>query len=84
MNTENTDIDWDEVFEYLPKTIVELKASSGVLHEIDWYEAMMVPPVWLVGDPRPHYPHELRIVSRLKLQVCDLTFCDLAAKPDLI
>ena len=80
----NTDIDWDEVFEYLPRTIVELKANPGVLHEIDWYEAMMVPPVWLVGDPRPHYPHELRIVSRLKLQVCDLTFCDLAAKPVLI
>jgi len=80
----NTDIDWDEVFEYLPKTIVELKAKPNVLYEIDWYEATMVPPIWLVGDPRPRYPHELRIVSRLKLQVCDLTFCNLEAQPALI
>ena len=79
----NTSIDWDEVFEYPPRTIVELKANLGVLYEIDWYEAMMVPPIWLVGDPRPRYPHELRIVSRLKLQVCDLT-CDLQAQPVLV
>jgi len=80
----NTDIDWDEVFEYLPRTIVELKANPGILCEIDWYEAMMVPPIWLVGDPRPRYPHELRIVSRLKLQVCDLPFCDSVTQPALV
>jgi hypothetical protein len=55
MNTESA-IDWDEIFEYLPGTMVELKGKPGVLHQIDCYEAMMVPPIWLVDDPRPRYP----------------------------
>ncbi|MBD2091410.1 hypothetical protein H6F67_16325 [Microcoleus sp. FACHB-1515] len=71
MNTESA-IDWDEMFEYLPGTTVELKAIPGVLHQIDYYEAMLVPPIWLVGDPRPRYPHELRIVSRREVQICEL------------
>jgi hypothetical protein len=71
MNTESV-IDWDEMFEYLPGTIVELKGNPGVLHRIDYYEAMMVPPIWLVDDPCPRYPHELRIVSRREAQVCEL------------
>jgi hypothetical protein len=66
------EIDWDEAFEYLPGSVVELKAQPGVLHRIDFYEAMMVPPVWLVDDPLPHYPHELRIVSRREVQACSL------------
>lgn len=70
-NTESP-IDWDEMFEYLPRTTVELKATPGVLYQVDYYEATMVPPVWLVGDPRPRYPHELRIVSRREVQVCEL------------
>jgi hypothetical protein len=65
-------IDWDEIFEYLPGTVVELKAQPGIWRQIDWYEAMMVPPIWLVGDPMPRYPHELRIVSRRKVKVCEL------------
>lgn len=80
----NISIDWDEVFEYLPRVIVELKSQPDVLYEIDWYEATMVPPIWLVGDPRPRHPHELRIVSRRKLQACDLTFCDLQANLALV
>ncbi|NJK76290.1 MAG: hypothetical protein HC849_31750 [Oscillatoriales cyanobacterium RU_3_3] len=73
MNTELVSvIDWDEMFEYLPGTIVELKNQPGVEHQIDYYEALMVPPVWLVDDPRPRYPHELRIISRREVQVCDL------------
>lgn len=71
MNAEST-IDWDEIFEYLPGTMVEFKATPGVLHKIDSYEATMVPPIWLLNDPRPHYPHELQIVSRRETQVCDL------------
>lgn len=71
MNTESPII-WDEVFEYLPGTVVELKAAPGVLFTIDYYEATMVPPVWLINDPRPRYPHELRIVSRREVQACDL------------
>lgn len=65
-------IDWDEMFEYLPGTIVELKNQPGVLHQIDCYEAMMVPPIWLANDPRPRYPHELQIVSRREAGVCEL------------
>ncbi|WOD40260.1 hypothetical protein [Nodosilinea sp. E11] len=64
--------DWDEMFEYLPGTVVELDDQPGLLYEIDCYEAAMVPPIWLVNDPRPRYPHELRIVSRQLAQVCAL------------
>lgn len=71
MNTELS-IDWDEMFEYLAGTIVELTNEPGVLYQIDYYEAMMVPPIWLVNNPRPRYPHELRIVSRQEVQVCEL------------
>jgi hypothetical protein len=71
MNIESA-IDWDEMFEYLPGTMIELKNNPGVLHQIDYYEAAMVPPIWLVNDPRPRYPHELRIVSRRNTQVCAL------------
>ncbi len=65
-------IDWDEMFEYLPGTVVELKHQLGKLHQIDCYEATLVPPIWLVGDPRPRYPGELRIISRRETQVCAL------------
>lgn len=65
-------IDWDEMFEYLPGTTVELKNRPGVVDQIDFYEAMMVPPVWLVNDPHPRYPHELRIISRQEVQACSL------------
>ena len=71
MNTESP-IDWDEMFEYLPGTLVELINQPGRLYEIDGYEALMVPPIWLVNDPRPRYPHELRIVSRQPAKVCEL------------
>lgn len=69
MNTESP-IDWDEMFEYLPGMVVELKNKPGEMHQIDYYEATMVPPIWLVDDPRPRYPSELRIVSRQAVQVC--------------
>ncbi|GAB4459068.1 MAG: hypothetical protein OHK0037_03750 [Elainellaceae cyanobacterium] len=71
MNSDSV-IDWDEMFEYLPGTVVELKDQPGVLHRIDYYEAMMVPPIWLVGDPRPRYPSDFKIVSRQNVQVCEL------------
>jgi hypothetical protein len=70
-NTESP-IDWDEMFEYLPGTTVELKAAPRILYQIDYYEAMLVPPIWLVNDPRPRYPHELQIASRREVQVCEL------------
>jgi hypothetical protein len=71
MNIESP-IDWDEMFEYLPGTMVELKDQPGIVYEIDCYEAMMVPPIWLVNEPRPRYPHELHIVSRQQANVCEL------------
>jgi len=67
-----TAIDWDEAFEYLPGSVVELKDQPGVLHTVDFYEAMMVPPVWLVDDPRPRYPHELRIIARPNVRACSV------------
>jgi hypothetical protein len=65
-------IDWDELFEYLPGATVELIDQPGMTYTIEGYEATMVPPIWLVSDPRPRYPHELRIVSRQPAQVCEL------------
>jgi len=65
-------IDWDEMFEYLPGTLVELVDQPGILYEIECYEAMMVPPIWLKGNPQPRYPHTIRIVARQSAQVCDL------------
>ncbi|QUS61585.1 hypothetical protein [Synechocystis sp. PCC 7338] len=71
MNTASP-IDWDEMFEYLPGTIVELNSEPGVLYQIDCYKTCMVPPIWLVGDPRPRYPHQMRIVSRQQVKACEL------------
>lgn len=71
MNVESP-IDWDEMFEYLPGTVVELKSKPGTLYRIDYYEATLVPPIWLVDDPRPRYPGELRVVSRREAQGCEL------------
>jgi hypothetical protein len=65
-------IDWDEMFEYTPGTTVELKSRPGVVDQIDHYEATMVPPIWLVNDPRPRYPHELQIISRQGVQSCSV------------
>ncbi|MEM9447985.1 MAG: hypothetical protein AAGA75_05570 [Cyanobacteria bacterium P01_E01_bin.6] len=65
-------IDWDEMFEYLPGTIVELNNKPGVLHRLDSYDAMMVPPIWLEDDPCPRYPSELKIISRREVHVCAL------------
>ena len=60
----NTTVDWDEIFEYQPGFIVEFQSRPGVFDTIQEYEPMMVPPIWLVNDPCPRYPHELRVISR--------------------
>jgi hypothetical protein len=62
----NVNVDWDEIFEYQPGFVVEVLSHPGVYDTIRQYEPMMVPPIWLVNDPRPRYPHELRIVSKTK------------------
>ena len=60
----NADLDWEEAFEYRPGQRVELKSQPGTFDTIADYEAMMVPPIWLVNDTRPHYSHELRVIPR--------------------
>jgi hypothetical protein len=66
------DLDWEEAWDYQPGFVVELKAEPGALHTVDSYDPMMVPPVWLTDDPKPRYPHELRVISRSTLSACPL------------
>lgn len=66
------DIDWDEAFEYVPGTMVELKNKPGIVDTVVYYEPMMVPPIWLMNDQQPHYPHELNVVSKLQVKACSL------------
>jgi hypothetical protein len=80
MNTESP-MDWDEMFEYRPGTVVELRRQPGRRYEIDRYQATLVPPIWLVDDPRPRYPHELRrILSRRQDRSCELALEPLTHK----
>lgn len=59
----DVNIDWEEAFKYRPGQKVELKSQPGTFDIIASYEPMMVPPIWLVNDPRPRYAHELRVIS---------------------
>ena len=59
----DVNIDWEEAFKYRPGQKVELSAQPGTFDIIASYEAMMVPPIWLVNDPKPRYAHELRVIS---------------------
>lgn len=59
----DVNIDWEETFKYRPGQKVELSAQPGTFDIIASYEAMMVPPIWLVNDPKPRYAHELRVIS---------------------
>lgn len=59
----DTNIDWEEAFMYRPGQKVELKSQPGTFDIIASYESMMVPPIWLVNDPRPRYAHELQVIS---------------------
>lgn len=58
----DTDLDWEEAFRYRPGEKVELKSQPGTFDIIASYELTMVPPIWLVNDPRPRYAHELRLI----------------------
>lgn len=59
----DVNIDWEEAFKYRPGQKVELSTQPGTFDIIASYEAMMVPPIWLVNDPKPRYAHELRVIS---------------------
>jgi hypothetical protein len=73
------DIDWQEIFEFQPGFIVELKSQPGVFDTVAAYEPMMVPPVWLKNDPCPRYPHELRVVFRSVDNITSPLQCELAS-----
>ncbi|MBW4636943.1 MAG: hypothetical protein KME05_01700 [Gloeocapsa sp. UFS-A4-WI-NPMV-4B04] len=59
----DTNIDWEEAFMYRSGQKVELESQPGTFDIIASYEPMMVPPIWLVNDPRPRYAHELRVIA---------------------
>ncbi|MBF2003266.1 MAG: hypothetical protein IGS38_21400 [Synechococcales cyanobacterium M58_A2018_015] len=74
--------DWDEAWEYQPGFTVELRSKPGAFYTVESYDPMMVPSVWLVDDPRPRYPHELKLISRSSQYVCPLP-TPIATKPQL-
>jgi len=55
--------DWEEALTYRSGQKVELKSQPGTVDIIASYDPMMVPPIWLVNDPKPRYAHELRVIS---------------------
>ena len=60
---DNIDLAWEEAFRFRPGQIVELKSQPGTFDIVATYEAMMVPPIWLVNDPKPRYAHALAVIS---------------------
>lgn len=60
----NFDVDFDEALTFQPGQKVELKSKPGTFDTIASYDPMMVPSIWLENDPRPRYPHELKIVAQ--------------------
>lgn len=60
----DVDVDCDEALTYQPGQKVELKSKPGTFDTIVAYDPMMVPAIWLENDPRPRYPHELRVVTQ--------------------
>jgi len=57
-------IDWEELLEYQPGFIVELKSRHGIFDAIASYDPAIVPPICLVNDPIPRYSHELKVISK--------------------
>ena len=63
MNAE--DFELQEALKFSPGKPVELKQKPGKVYLIAEYDPMMVPPIWLVNNPKPYYPHELKLMSNL-------------------
>lgn len=63
--TLDTSVEWEEAIEYQPGQQVELKQRPGEVDIIADYDPMMVPPIFLLNDPKPRYPEELRLIPRL-------------------
>ena len=70
----DTNIDWEEAFTYRAGQKVELTSQPGTFDIIASYEPMMVPPIWLVNDPRPRYAHELQVIGYSNIELsCPIT-----------
>lgn len=63
------DFDQQEALRYRPGTRVEMKQHPGVVDIIAEYDPMMVPPIWLVNDPKPRYPEELKWLTKPILDI---------------
>jgi hypothetical protein len=59
------DLENQEALQYAQGTPVKLKNKPDRLYIVAEYDPMMVPPIWLVNDPKPHYPHELELIIDL-------------------
>jgi hypothetical protein len=59
-----TTVDRDESFEHQPGFVIEFQSCPRVFDTIQEYDPLMVPPIWLVNDPRSRYPHGLQIISK--------------------
>lgn len=62
---KTTNFEEKEALQYKKGTPVELKGNPGRVFFIEEYDPMMVPPIWLTNDPKPHYPDELNLKSNL-------------------
>lgn len=60
-----TNLDKQEYLKYKKGTAVELKEKPGKIYLIEEYDEMMVPPIWLVNDPKPHYPDEFNLIPNV-------------------
>ena len=60
---ELEDFEQQEAWKYRKGNAVELKSRPGQIYIIEEYDPMMVPPIWLVDEPKPYYPEELNLRS---------------------
>jgi hypothetical protein len=59
-NQSNSDrVARQEACQYRPGQRVMLKQHPDIVDIVAEYDPQMVPPIWLVNDPKPRYPHEL-------------------------
>jgi hypothetical protein len=65
----NETLEEQEANQYRAGQRVELKSRPGVVAVIAEYDPMMVPSIWLEGDPKPRYPHELNLLAQ-PMMIC--------------
>ncbi len=62
-----------EASQYRPGQRVILKQHPDVVDIVAEYDPQMVPPIWLVNDPKPRYPHELARLTMPAFGIRQLT-----------